>query len=486
MKKSFIVGRNREIALLKECHKTAKSEFVVIYGRRRVGKTFIVNECLSKNFVFKATGVFNQPRLEQIENFYVAIQKWFGADLLVKCGVTKCPKDWLEAFCALEKLLTATPKPKRGKKVIFLDELPWMDTQRSGFIHALEHFWNSYAAWTHDIILVVCGSAASWIVNKVINNRGGLHNRLTRLIRLKPFTLAETEEFLKGKGFRWNRYDVAQCYMSMGGIPYYLDNIPTDVSSYPLAIDRMFFSQDGILRLEYDMLYKSLFSNSGFYEIIVEQLANKKMGMTLNELSDTAKILKGGHLTEYLDNLERCGFIRKYNAYGNRKKGTIYQLTDLYTLFYLQFVKENISSDGAHWQAMIDSPSRRAWSGYAFEILCLSHIEQIRDALGFSSVSCSVSAWKSGPTDLHDGAQIDLVIDRRDQIVNLCEMKFSNSKYAIDAKYEEELRNKLYAFKVETKTRSALHLTMVTTYGVKQNYHSGIVTSQVVLDDLFK
>ena len=486
MKRTFVVGRKREIALLKECHKTAKSEFVVVYGRRRIGKTFIVNESLSKNFVFHVTGIYGQPRAEQIKNFHTAMLKWFNEDLLVQCGGKKYPKDWMETFNVLERLLTATPKPKRGKKVVFLDELPWMDSQRSGFIAALEHFWNSYAAWTHDIILIVCGSAASWIVDKVINNKGGLHNRLTRLIHLQPFTLSETEQFLKGKGLRWNRYDIAQCYMSMGGIPYYLDNIPSDANSFPLAIDKMFFSQDGILREEYNHLYKSIFSNSTFYEAIVTQLAKKKMGMTLSELSNAAKILTGGNITDYLDNLERCGFIRKYNAYGNKRKGAIYQLTDLYTLFYLQFVKENISTDGAHWQTMIDSPSRRAWTGYAFEILCLTHIEQIRTALGFASVNCSVSAWKTDKTEEHDGAQIDLVIDRRDQIVNLCEMKFSNAKYAIDSKYEEVLRNKVNAFRLETKTDSALHLTMVTTYGVKQNSHSGIIVSQVVLDDLFK
>ena len=486
MRKSFVVGRKREIALLKECHKTAKSEFVVVYGRRRIGKTFIVNESLSKNFVFQATGLFAQPRAEQLKNFYNAMQKWFGEELLAKSGVKKCPKDWGETFTVLERLLTAVPKPKRGKKVVFLDELPWMDTQRSGFIAALEHFWNSYAAWTHDIILVVCGSAASWIVDRVINNKGGLHNRLTRRIHLQPFTLSETEQFLKGKGFRWNRYDVAQCYMSMGGIPYYLDNIPSDANSYPLAIDKMFFSQDGILREEYNLLYKSLFINSSSYEAIVEQLAMKKMGMTMSEITEAAKLVIGGNITEYLSNLERCGFVRKYNAYGNKKKATLYQLTDLYTLFYLQFVKENVSTGGAHWQTMIDSPSRRAWMGYAFEIVCLTHIEQIRSALGFSSVNCSVSAWKTKKTEEHDGAQIDLVIDRRDQVINLCEMKFANAKYAVDAKYEDELRNKVNAFQIETKTTSALQLTMVTTYGVKQNSHSGIIASQVVLDDLFK
>ena len=486
MKKPIIIGRLREIAILKDCHKSNKSEFVVVYGRRRIGKTFLVNESQAKYFVFKTTGLYNLPRAEQIKNFYTAMQKWFGSELLAKCEASKCPKDWMEAFNALERLITATPKPRGVKKVVFFDEMPWMDSQRSGFISALEHFWNSYAAWTHDIILVVCGSAASWLVDKVINNHGGLHNRLTRLIRLQPFTLSETEQFLKAKGFRWNRYDIAQCYMSMGGIPYYLDNIPTEAISYPKAIDQMFFNQDGILRDEFNMLYKSLFSNSHIYELIVEQLSKKKSGMSSRELQDAMRLNKGGNIADYLVNLERCGFLRKYNAYGNRKKGMIYQLTDPFTLFYMQFVKENVSVDGAYWQTMIDSPSRRAWAGYAFEILCLTHIDQIRASLGFEAVSCSVSAWQTGKTEYHDGAQIDLVIDRRDQIINLCEMKFANAKYVIDANYEEELRNKLNAFKLETNTNSALHLTMVTTYGVKQNAHAGIVASQVVLDDLFR
>jgi len=481
-----MIGRKREMALLKECHKTAKSEFVVIYGRRRVGKTFLVNECLSGNIVFQATGMFGRPRAEQIRNYYYAMQRWFGEEQMKAGKAAHCPRDWMETFNMLEKLLTSTVKPKRGKKVVFLDELPWMDTPKSGFVSALEHFWNSYAAWTHDIILVVCGSAATWIVNKVLNDKGGLHNRISRQIHLQPFNLSETDAFLKSKGFRWNKYDVAQCYMAMGGVPYYLDNIPTSVGSFPAAIDEMFFTYGGILREEYGNLYKSLFSNSAVYESIVEQLAKKKTGVPQQELIQSVNIPNGGTATEYLDNLERCGFIRKYNAYGKKSRDKVYQLIDFYTLFYLQFVKDDITGGGAHWQTMIDSPSRRAWSGYAFEILCLSHIEIIRAALGFSAVNCSISAWRTGATDEHDGAQVDLVIDRRDQIINLCEMKFSTAKYAIDASYEETLRNKLNAFKIETGTTSALHLTMVTVYGVKQNSHSSVVTSQVTLEDLFK
>lgn len=486
MAKSFIIGRKKEMALLKECQKTVKSEFVVIFGRRRIGKTFLVNECLSKNFVFQFTGLYGQTRSEQIRNFYYAIQKWFDNDILNACKVKHCPKDWMEAFEVLERLIVATPKPKRGKKVVFLDELPWMDTPKSNFISALEHFWNGFAAWTHDIILVTCGSAASWIVNNVINNKGGLHNRISRQIHLQPFDLSETEAFLRGKGFRWNKYDVAQCYMAMGGVPYYLDNIPTTVNSFPAAIDEMFFKDGGVLRDEYPHLYKSLFANSTVYENIVCLLSKKKQGMSKQGIIKALGMSDGGTATEYLENLERCGFIRRYNAYGNKKKDSVYQLVDFYTLFYLQFVNDDITGGGVHWQAMIDSPSRRAWSGYAFEMLCLSHIEKIRNALGFLAVNCSVSAWRTEPTEQHDGAQIDLVIDRRDQIINLCEMKFSTAKYAISADYEENLRNKINAFRIENKSTSALHLTMITTYGVKQNSHSGIVTSEVTLDDLFK
>lgn len=486
MGKTFIIGRKREIGLLKECHKSPKSEFVVVYGRRRVGKTFIVNESLSKNFVFQATGLYGQPRKEQIRNFHYSMQKWFGDDALKQCKAKRCPKDWMEAFFSLERLLIIVPKPKRGKKVVFLDEMPWMDTPKSGFVSALEHFWNSYAAWTHDIILVACGSAATWVVDKVLNNKGGLHNRISRQICLQPFDLSETEAFLKGKGFKWNKYDVAQCYMTMGGIPYYLDNIPTNVSSFPAAIDEMFFRQGSILREEYANLYKSLFSNSSIYERIVEVLAKRKMGVPKQELIKAANLSDGGTLAECLNNLERCGFIRKYNAYGKKSRDTLYQLIDFYTLFYLQFVNDDVTSNGAHWQTMIDSPSRRAWSGYAFELLCLTHIDKIRSALGFAAVTCSVSAWRTEANEEHDGAQIDLVIDRRDQIINLCEMKFSTAKFAIDADYEEKLRNKINAFKLDTGTTSALHLTMVTSYGIKQNTHSSIVASQVVLDDLFK
>lgn len=326
MKKSFIIGRKSEIALLKDCHKTAKSEFVVVYGRRRVGKTFLVNECLSR----------------------------------------------------------------------------------------------------------------------------------------------------------------AQCYMAMGGIPFYLDNIPTTVNSFPAAIDEMFFREGGVLREEYPNLYKSLFSNSTVYEKIVRLLAKSKQGLSKQDIVKSLKLPNGGTTNEYLDNLERCGFIRTYNAYGNKSRNKTYKLIDFYTLFYLQFVYDDISGGGAHRQTMIDSPSRRAWSGYAFEILCLTHVDKIRAALGFSAVNCTMSSWRAGATEERDGAQIDLVIDRRDQIINLCEMKFSTAKYAINADYEENLRNKINAFRIENKVTSALHLMMITTYGVKQNSHSGIVTSEVMLEDLFK
>ena len=370
------------------------------------------------------------------------------------------------------------------KKIVFLDELPWMDTPRSNFISAFEHFWNGWASARKDIILIICGSATSWIINKVINDHGGLHNRVTKQIALQPFTLKECEMFAQSKGLEMSRYQLAECYMVLGGIPYYWSLLEKGLS-LAQNIDKIIFAKNGKLSNEFNQLYASLFKSPEQYIDIVTALGKKKAGMTREEIIVATDKYSNGALSKVLDELEYCGFIRKYNGFGKKSKQAIYQLIDNYTLFYFKFIRQNENNDEHFWSASIDSAMHRAWSGLAFERLCMAHMQQIKAALGIAGVLSNVYSWRKEADEMSDGAQIDLLIDRKDQVINLCEMKYSLSEYVIDAEYEQKLRNKKSIFIDTTNTRKAVHLTMVTTFGIKVNAHSGIVQNEITLEDLF-
>lgn len=470
--KTKIVGRQKEQKELMEYIASDSSEFIAIYGRRRVGKTFLVRELLGDAFAFYVTGMNNVTMPEQLLNFNLALRKSSGREWTT-------PANWLLAFDQLVSYLESLPQ---GKKIIFMDELPWMDTHKSGFVSALEHFWNAWASARRDIKLIVCGSATSWMIDKLINNHGGLHNRLTHSMLLEPFTLQECELYFRSKGISYSRHEIAECYMVMGGIPFYLNQIKKGLS-IAQNIDRLFFEKTAVLGNEFDNLYRALFKCSEKYVKIVEALALKGKGLNRLELIKQSGLANNGGLTTMLKELEACGFIRRYEPFGKQKKDTLYQLVDFYTLFYFKFILKNRYKDEHFWSTSQESPTHRAWSGYAFEMLCLCHIRQIKKALGISGVQSLVSSWRSSSSE--EGAQIDLVIDRKDQTVNLCEMKYSIAEFMIDKKSDAVLRNKLAAFLAETKTRKSIQLTFVTTYGVKPNAYSSRVQSEVLLEDLF-
>ena len=470
----MIIGRKEEQKILLSAVQSEYSEFIAVYGRRRVGKTFLIRETFGYKFTFQHTGLAKGNIKDQLFSFAISLRD---------AGYDDCPvpKSWLEAFSLLSNFLRDSTDEK---KIIFLDELPWMDTPRSNFISAFEHFWNAWASARKDIVLIICGSATSWILNKVINDHGGLHNRVTRQIALQPFTLRECEMYVQSKGFEMSRYQIAECYMVLGGIPFYWSLLEKGLS-LAQNIDKIFFSKNGKLSNEFNQLYASLFKSPEQYINIVTALGKKKAGMTREEILAATCLQSNGALSKVLDELEYCGFVRKYNGYGKKSKQAIYQLIDNYTLFYFKFIQQNHNNDEHFWSASIDSSMHRVWSGLAFERLCMTHVQQIKAALGIAGVLSNVYSWKKDADDYSNGAQIDMLIDRNDQIINLCEMKYSLFEYAIDADYEKSLRNKKSAFIDATKTRKAVHITMVTTYGVRQNSHSGIVQSEVTLDDLF-
>ncbi|HVB03022.1 MAG TPA: ATP-binding protein [Chitinophagaceae bacterium] len=474
--KDKIIGRKEELELLQNTKSSPSSEFIAVYGRRRVGKTFLIRHAFDNKFDFYVTGIANVSLSQQLINFNLELRKSDTS------GMERTPADnWFEAFLQLINILEANNN--HNKKVILLDELPWMDTARSGFLSALEHFWNSWASARNDVILIVCGSAASWMITKVINNTGGLYNRLTNRIKLEPFTLSECEAYFLSKFATFERYQIIQLYMAIGGIPYYLDKIDVGKSAAQ-NINKLCFETNGLLHNEFDLLYRSLFTNWEKHIAIIEALGSKEKGMTREEILLFSKMPDGGGTTRILKELEESGFIRKYLSFGKKEKQSLYQLTDFYSLFYLHWIKDNSPLDENSWINELDSPRQRAWSGYAYEQVCLMHTRQIKAGLGISGVQTRTSSWFS--TDKKNRAQIDLVIDRRDQVINICEMKFSINKFTIDKKYAEVLRNKIAVFKEQTGTRKAIFLTMITTFGLNINqYSNSLVQNDLTMDILF-
>ncbi|MDZ7876983.1 MAG: ATP-binding protein [Saprospiraceae bacterium] len=465
-----IAGRKEEIALLEGLTKVQKSAFVAVYGRRRVGKTYLIRTVFDNQFCFQTTGLAKVGFRTQLANFHTSMVKYFP-----QMEHKAIAKNWFAAFLHLSDCLE---NDQRAVKIVFLDELPWFDTPQSNFISALEHFWNSFASARRDILLITCGSAAAWMVNNLINNHGGLHNRVTHRIRLHAFTLSECEAFFQLKNIVLDRYQLIQIYMAMGGIPFYLDNIQQGLSAAQ-NINNLCFKEDGLLRKEFNNLYPSLFKKSENHLAIVEALAKKGKGMTRLELIAATKMPDSGTVTRVLRELEESSFIRQYNAFG-KNSNNIFQLSDFYSLFYLRFIKGISLNDENIWTNSLDNPSIRAWSGYAFEQVCLAHIPAIKKALGISGIQTHTCAWNG------KGAQIDLVIDRRDHVINLCEMKFSLNTFTIDKQYDAELRQKVSLFREQTETKKALFLTMITTFGLEQNAYAGsMVSRSLTMDMLF-
>ena len=469
-----IIGRRFEYQQLEECVNSQRSEFVIVCGRRRVGKTFMVRSFFDDKYDFQFTGTRNMPAKIQLEKFAEALQKYS------KSQFAPVLKDWYDAFHQLQLVLESKPKKKR--KIIFIDEMPWIDSPKSVFVNALEHFWNSWALMRDDIVFVACGSATSWMNDKLVDNQGGLYNRVTRKIMLHSFTLAECQEYLKNKNCNWNAYQIIQSYMILGGVPFYYSFLNPKMSLVQ-NIDYLFFNGGGVLNGEFDELYHALFSNSDKYVSVVKALSQKHEGLSRNEIVEKTK-LAGGGLSKILSNLEKCDFITGYSKFKNPSKNVIYRLTDFYTLFYFKFL-ENIGRNNiGFWSNNFDSPKIYSWQGYTFELVCLTHIDQIKKKLGVSGMSTSVSCWRGKGEN--GGAQIDLLIDRKDRTINVCEIKFSNAPYVIDKAYENHLRMRNAIFKSETKTTKTLLITFISVYGVLPNTHSQVVDSEVLAEDLME
>lgn len=471
----MLIGREKEKQILLNALTEEYSQFIAVYGRRRVGKTFLIRESYEYKFNFQFTGAAKTTARKQLARFRLALKEQ---------GLNDVPTltNWMDAFSELKRFINQQPE---GKKVIFLDELPWMDAPRSNFLSELESFWNGWASARKDIVFIVCGSSTAWMVKKIIKNKGGLHNRLTHRIALKPFSLHLCEEMMKSRSISLTRKQILEGYMIFGGVPYYWSLLNRG-ASLTQEISRLIFSEDGDMYDEFNMLYASLFKKPEPYIKVISLLAKKKMGMTRQELITAGKLEDNGALTEILKDLEWCGFIRGYSMLGNKIKNEVYQLIDHYTLFYYEFIHEQRHGSN-FWQAMQGKPQYNTWCGLAFERVCLWHIEQIKNKLGISGILTNEYAWRTGPNKEKNlsGVQIDLLIERSDGIIDLCEMKYSKDTYTINETYEKELIQKKNIFAEVTKTKSAIHTIMVTTYGINHNAYSNEIQNEIELNDLF-
>lgn len=476
-----LIGRTDEQRILSQKLISNDSELIAVYGRRRVGKTYLIRTSLKDNIIFEMTGIHGASLADQLKNFSLALGQ------AIKSPAPLAVADsWLQAFYDLDRYLLDKLDADKPA-VIFFDEFPWIHTPRSNFLRAFDHWWNSSGTKRQNLKVVICGSAASWMIERIFNDRGGLHNRVTQRIRLLPFTLGETAAFLNHIGAALDYYQILQLYMAMGGIPYYLQHIVPGESAAQI-IDRLCFTENGILNTEFKNLYESLFTNSDQHEKVIRALAKKGKGLTRHEIIKECNLTTGGSTSKMLKELEESGFITPYVPFGKTVNESIYKLADEYSLFYQRFIENEKASGTGTWLRRAGTPSYTSWGGFSFESVCHKHTIQIKRALGIEGVLTEESNWRYQPAkgSGQSGAQIDLLLDRQDRCINICEMKFAGDEFVIDKKYANELDSKVNIFRRETGTKKTLFLTMITTYGVKRNdYYTGRVLGEVMMKDLF-
>ncbi len=476
-----MIGRKKETTELNKLYDKNSAEFVAIYGRRRVGKTYLVDETFAGRITFRHAGLAPNKDdakgqlKKQLEHFYKS---------LLLHGMEECdkPKSWLDAFFLLEKFLQKIDNGSR--QLIFIDELPWLDTPRSEFLQAFEGFWNTWACHRKNLMLVVCGSANSWILDKLINAHGGLYNRVTNEMKLSPFTLSECEDFYKANNVKISRYDIVQSYMVFGGIPFYLGYVNGEYS-LPQNIDNICFAKNAPLRDEYDRLFASAFENPDYIKAIVNLLGTKNAGYTRAEILEKLDISDGETFTKSLKALLASDFIVKYYPFGLSKRSVHYKLVDSFCIFYHHFMKDLKTTNEKFWQQNNTSQSLSSWRGFAFENVCFNHVEQCKKALGISGVVTQTSAWSKRPDD-EEGTQIDLLIIRDDNVTNMCELKFYSGEYEVDKPYYKTLLTRESLLQKMVSPKVVIRSTLITTFELKKNEYSSVFSNVILMDDLFE
>lgn len=471
-----MVGRTKERNVLNEALQSAQSELIAIYGRRRIGKTYLVREHFGKELLFAMSGLFDATLSEQLREFASCLTNNSKSPLPIQT-----PTNWFEAFDLLKRFIETNPTTT--KKVIFFDEVPWLATPKSRFLTAFEGFWNGWASARTDVVVIICGSAAAWMIQKIEKSKGGLYNRVTKRIVLKPFTLAETEAFFQSKALSLSRSHIVELYMMLGGVPHYLNQVRKGETP-GMAIERLVFDKDGLLSDEFDHLFVSLFGEGGLHKQLVELLAQHRYGLTRDEILAKFKAVSSGWFSNILDELEASGFIDAQIPFSKQAKNRYYKITDNYSLFYVNFKK---SKKTQNWTGLQNTQEWKTWSGLTFENVCFYHKAAILKKLGIAGIQSSISSWQHRGNDEMRGTQLDMVIERGDKAVNICEIKFNENPYIITKAYAQELRLKMTAFNHFTKNRKTLFFTFITAGGLVQNTEANaLVQSTIELDDLFQ
>ena len=476
-----MVGRVKEARQLNTLYESGRPELVAVFGRRRVGKTYLVDETFKGRITFRHAGLSPIDQngkgalAAQLEHFFYSLK-------LQGATARKKPASWIEAFFLLEQHLESIDDGSR--QLVFIDELPWLDTPRSGFVTAFEAFWNTWACHRDNVMVVVCGSASSWILDKLVNNRGGLYNRVTYEMELRPFDLAESEAFLQERGVALSRYDIAQAGMVVGGIPYYLGYFQRGLS-LAQNVDALFFAPGAKLSDEYARLFSSIFDDAQQTQDIVSLLGENRMGFTRSAIVKRLDSADGARLSDNLRALEASGFVVRYVPFGQRANTVHYKLVDAFCKFYLRFCKDASSQNANFWQQNVTSQAVATWRGLAFEDICFNHIDKIKAALGISGVTTSQSAWSAQDED-GDDMQIDLLISRNDDVVNMCEAKFYSDDFTVTKGYYRQLLRRQEALAKRISPKSVVHSTLITTFGLRHNEYGGAFTNVVTLDDLFR
>lgn len=471
---SPLVGREFESSKMLNFLESKESELLAVIGRRRVGKTFLIKKIYQNELIFHITGLQDVSKKLQIQNFIEARNDFFP-----ESKQFAVPNNWLTAFAQLKQLLG---KPKKKKRVLFFDELPWLAGSSSEFLKAFDHFWNSWAI-DQNLVVVICGSSASWMITHIINHKGGLHNRVTQRIHLQPFTLQETEKYFVSKSISMPRQNLIQLYMTTGGIPYYLKEVQRGETAVQ-AINTMFFGKSAPLFGEFDNLYKALFSNHEKHIAVIRALATKWSGLTRAEIIEKSKLPTGGSISIILEELETSGFINSYTFYRKKQRENIYRLTDEYSLFYLHFVEPNKNTKD-FWLKKFNTPTAKSLGGYAFETLCMKHISGIKQALGIAGILTEESSFYKRKDEETEGCQIDLLIDRADNAINICEMKYYDGLYSLTNQDIQDLQRKRNVFQQATKTKKQLFLTLITSQGLEANNNSYLIDKQLDANALF-
>ncbi len=481
-----IVGRKKELQILERLWESKDSEFLALYGRRRVGKTFLIRQYFSKKGIFLETaGLKDRPMKVQIENFMKALSEIFYHQVPIKT-----PNSWDEAFDLLTKNLKTIPSSQ--KVVIFFDELPWMATKRSGLLQSLDHYWNLHWSKMSHLIFITCGSAASWMLDKLIYAKGGLHKRITQKILLEPFTLIETRDFFVSRSIHLNHKQILDLYLAIGGIPFYLKAVQKGLSAAQI-IDQLCFDKNGLLYDEFNNLFNSLFTQAVENLAIVKAIVKNGNSLSREGIIAATGVASGGTLNARLRELEVSGFIKGFIPYGKKSRNQFFQVIDEFTLFHLQWIAPILKDKGFleehYWQRRVKTPAASSWLGQAFENVCLKHVTQIRLALNLQNNSCKIGNWQYIPKkgSKEEGAQIDLLFDRDDGIINLCEIKYSEHSFSIDKTYAKQLVQKITVFEKHFPTKKLIFLCLIVPEGLKKSIWSeDLITQVVTLDNLFQ